>query len=63
MIEVTTAAIAVAATSGCGLLGLLATLVFLWKIYKRGGRQDLAAAARALRDARRWLPAGLRRRR
>ncbi|QXV63554.1 hypothetical protein CVV72_41060 (plasmid) [Amycolatopsis sp. TNS106] len=52
MSEVTTAAIVVVTTSGCGLLSLLATLVFLWKVYKRGGRQDLTAAASALRRAR-----------
>lgn len=45
MIEVTTVAIAVAATSGCGLLGLLATLIFLWRVYKRGGRQAVCVAS------------------
>jgi len=57
MIDVTTTAIVVAATSGFGFLSLLARLVFLWKVYKRGGRYDLTAAARALREARpRRLP-------
>lgn len=51
--EVTTTAIVVMTTIGCGFLSLLATLVFLWKVYKRGGRHDLTAAARALRETRR----------
>lgn len=52
MIELTTTAIVVMGTSLIGFLSLVAVLVFLWKVYKRGGRQDLTAAARALRDAR-----------
>lgn len=52
MTELTTTAVVVMATSLIGFLSLLITLVFLWKVYKRGGRQDLTAAARALRDAR-----------
>ncbi len=35
-----------------GFLSRLARLVFLWKVYKRGGRRDLTAAAQALQDAR-----------
>lgn len=52
MIEPTTTAIVVLGTSLIGLLSLIAVLVFLWKVYKRGGRRDLTAAARALHDAR-----------
>lgn len=52
MTELTTTAVVVMATSLIGFLSLLITLVFLWKVYKRGGRHDLTAAARALRDAR-----------
>jgi len=52
MTELTTTAVVVMATSLIGFLSLLAVLVFLWKVYKRGGRHDLTAAARALRDAR-----------
>jgi hypothetical protein len=51
VIELTTTT-AIAIASLTGFLSLLATLVFLWKVYKRGGRQDLTAAGRALRDAR-----------
>ncbi|WP_410595493.1 hypothetical protein [Amycolatopsis sp. lyj-23] len=51
VINVTTTAIVVAATCALGVLRLLLTLLFLWKVYTRGGRQDLTAAARALRDA------------
>jgi hypothetical protein len=53
MTELTTTVVGVTATSLIGFLSLLITLVFLWKVYKRGGRHDLTAAARALRDARR----------
>lgn len=49
--ELTTAFMALAA-SLIGVLSLSVTLLFLWKVYKRGGRKDLQAAARALRDAR-----------
>ena len=49
--ELTTAAVVLAAGL-IGVLGLTITLVFLWKVYDRGGRDDLQAAARALRDAR-----------
>jgi hypothetical protein len=35
-----------------GFLSLLAILTFLWKVYDRGGRADLSAASRAIRDAR-----------
>lgn len=52
MIELTTTALVVMGTSLIGFLSLVAVLVFLWKVYKRGGRQDLTAAAHALRDAR-----------
>lgn len=52
MTELTTTAVVVMATSLIGFLSLLITLVFLWKVYKRGGRHDLTAAARALRDTR-----------
>ncbi len=48
----------VVATSLFSFLSLLATLVFLWKVYKRGGRSDLTAAARALHEARRLRPPG-----
>ncbi|WP_328647391.1 hypothetical protein OHS58_05745 [Amycolatopsis sp. NBC_00348] len=45
--------IIVVATSLFSFLSLLAVLVFLWKVYKHGGRGDLTAAAQALRDVRR----------
>ncbi|MEU3626699.1 hypothetical protein BS329_35850 [Amycolatopsis coloradensis] len=62
MIDGTMAANAVVATSGSGLFGLLATLVFLWKPTSAVAGQDLPAPA--LREARRWLATGgLRRRR
>jgi hypothetical protein len=48
----TAAMIAVAIGSVFGFLSLLAILVFLWKVYDRGGRADLNAASRAIRDAR-----------
>jgi len=43
--------------SVCALIALISVLVFLWKVYDRGGRTDLAAAARAVRDARQrpWI--------
>jgi hypothetical protein len=44
--------IAVVATGLFGFLSLLVTVVFLWKVYKHGGRGDLTAAARALRESR-----------
>ncbi|MET8854496.1 hypothetical protein [Amycolatopsis sp. NPDC004625] len=47
-------------TSLFSFLSLLATLVFLWKVYKHGGRGDLTAAARALRDVRRRWPSAPR---
>ena len=57
MTELTTTAIAFMVAGLFGFLSLLVTTVFLWKVYKRGGRTDLTAAARALREARpRRLP-------
>jgi hypothetical protein len=52
MTELTTTVMAVAATGLFGFLSLLVIVVFLWKVYKRGGRGDLTAAARALRESR-----------
>ncbi|OXM59761.1 hypothetical protein [Amycolatopsis vastitatis] len=51
-----TATVIVGATSLFSFLSLLATLVFLWKVYQHGGRNDLTAAARALHEARRHQP-------
>jgi hypothetical protein len=57
MTELTTTAITFMVAGLFGFLSLLVTTVFLWKVYKRGGRNDLIAAARALREARpRRLP-------
>ncbi|RJQ87483.1 hypothetical protein [Amycolatopsis panacis] len=50
MIELAT--ITTVATSLFAFLSLMATLVFLWKVYNRGGPDHLKAAARALRDSR-----------
>jgi len=44
--------VAFAVGSVCTLIALISVLVFLWKVYDRGGGTDLAAAARAVRDAR-----------
>lgn len=52
MTELTTVTALLLAAALIGFLSLLATLVFLWKVYKHGGRRDLTAAAQALRDAR-----------
>jgi hypothetical protein len=51
MTELTTATALVLATAMVGFLSLVATLLFLWKVYKHGGRNDLTAAAKALQDA------------
>jgi len=57
MTELTTTAITFTIAGLFGFLSLLVTTVFLWKVYERGGRTDLTAAARALREARpRRLP-------
>ncbi|MDQ3150801.1 MAG: hypothetical protein M3R63_03450 [Actinomycetota bacterium] len=55
--------VAFAVGSVCALIALISVLVFLWKIYDRGGRTDLAVAARAVRDARAWPWSALMRRR
>lgn len=52
MTELATATALVLATALVGFFSLVATLVFLWKVYKHGGHHDLTAAAKALRDAR-----------
>ncbi len=52
MTELATVTALLLVTALIGFLRLLATLVFLWKVYKRGGRRDLTAAAQTLREAR-----------
>jgi hypothetical protein len=45
----------------CGLVGLGFVLIFLWKVYKAGGKEGpehMRAAASALREAR-WRPLAL----
>jgi hypothetical protein len=37
----------------CGLVSFGLLLIFLWKVYRAGGREDMKAAAEALREARR----------
>jgi len=49
-----TISVVFAVGSVCALIALISVLVFLWKVYDRGGRTDLTAAARAVRDAREW---------
>lgn len=48
----TATALLVTAVPICALLGLLALLVFLWKIYMVGGIEDAARAARAVGEAK-----------
>jgi hypothetical protein len=48
-------AMAVAMGSLFGFLSLLAILVFLWKVYSRGGSTGLTAASHAIRDARQLI--------
>lgn len=46
--------IVVVASGLCGLVAKWMTLRFLQRIYERGGREDLTAAAEALRHVRAW---------
>lgn len=44
----------VVATGLFGLVGKWMVLRFLHRIYERGGREDMTAAAEALRNVRAW---------
>jgi hypothetical protein len=46
----TTIVVAITVAALAGLLSLALILWFLWRVYERGGRSDLAAAAKALRQ-------------
>jgi hypothetical protein len=46
----TTIVVAITVAALAGLLSLALILWFLWRVYERGGRCDLAAAAKALRQ-------------
>ena len=46
----TLAVIGVITGGVCGLASLALLLRFLWRVYDRGGRTDLVAAAKALRQ-------------
>jgi hypothetical protein len=52
--SVSWAVIAVAGSGLCGLVAKWMTLRFLQRIYEQGGREDLTAAAEALRHVRAW---------
>lgn len=45
-----TIVIAITVAALAGLVSLSLILWFLWQVYERGGRSDLAAAAKALRQ-------------
>lgn len=46
--------VAVAATGVCGLVAKWMVLRFLRRVYENGGREDMLAAAEALRRVRAW---------
>jgi uncharacterized membrane protein len=45
----TTIVVAITVAALAGLVSLALILWFLWRVYERGGRSDLVAAAKALR--------------
>ena len=49
-----------AVTSLSGVCSLWLVLRFLWHVYDRGGAPDVVAAARAVRESRRWSGFGER---
>lgn len=51
-------AIATFGTAVCGLIAKWMVLRFLRRVYERGGREDLKAAAEALRQIQTWRGRG-----